>query len=205
MKILIAAGPTREYIDPVRYVSNASSGTMGRTLASAALARGHEVTVVLGPVEVKMPAKAEVVNVTSALEMFDRMKRLFPSFDAAIMAAAVADWRPARRSNRKIKSSDGPPKIEFRKNPDILAALGKIKKNRILVGFALETENLEKNALEKLKSKRADLIVANAHSAIGAASSAVLILGENVREEIGPAGKRKIAGRIVRIVEELAP
>lgn len=183
--VLITAGPTREYIDPVRYISNDSSGQMGFALAAAAQGLGCDVTLVAGPVALPTPPRVRRIDVISALEMQRVVTKLAAKADVIVMAAAVADWRPSRASRAKIKKSttrSKPRSIALTENQDILAGLGKIKKpHQILVGFALETSNLERNARAKLKSKRCDWIVANTAATIGAAQSQALLLAADGR------------------------
>lgn len=159
-KILVAAGPTRERIDPVRFISNYSTGTFGYEIAKEAKRRGLFVTLVSGPTALSVPRGVKFIGVESSLDMRKALIAEFKKADCVIMTAAVADWRPLYSAKRKIKKS--PKKtIELVENPDILAELGSKKNNKIAVGFALETENLERNALKKLKDKNLDLIVAN--------------------------------------------
>ena len=158
--ILVTAGPTREKIDPVRYISNYSTGLFGYEIASAAKSRGLSVTLVSGPVLLKAPEGVRLVRVESAGGMRAAVLKFLTWSDCVIMTAAVADWRPKHSSGRKIKKR-GAGNIELVENPDILAEVGRLKKKRVTVGFALETENLEKNALKKLKDKNLDIIVAN--------------------------------------------
>jgi phosphopantothenoylcysteine decarboxylase/phosphopantothenate--cysteine ligase len=159
-RVLIAAGPTRERIDPVRFISNYSTGTFGYELARRAARRGLDVTLVSGPTALARPRGVRFIGVESTLDMRRAVLAAFKRCDCVIMSAAVADWRPVYAARRKIKKS--PKKtIELVENPDILAELGAGKQKRIAVGFALETENLERNALKKLKDKNLDLIVAN--------------------------------------------
>ncbi len=206
MNVLIACGPTREYIDAVRFISNASSGRMGRALTLEAAARGHSVRVVHGPVEVKFPQKVESFPVINALQMRDAVLAHFEWADVVLMAAAVADWRPEKTAAGKLKKSAGPPSINFVKNPDILAELGQNKTRQVLVGFALETENLAENAAAKLHAKNADLFVANSPKAVGSVKSLVHILDKSGKEiKAGPASKRKIAAVILDAAEGLAP
>lgn len=164
MKILISAGPTREKIDPVRFISNFSSGKMGYSLAAAAVNAGHEVTLVSGPVAISKPAGLEnFIHAESAADMADAVKKAAQLSDIIIMAAAVADYRPLKMELQKIKKNDnGNMLLELEKTEDILASLGKLKKEgQILVGFAAETQNLKENAIKKLKSKNLDWIIAN--------------------------------------------
>ncbi|MDP3730759.1 MAG: phosphopantothenoylcysteine decarboxylase [Candidatus Omnitrophota bacterium] len=158
--ILVTAGPTREKIDPVRYISNYSTGVFGYEIANAAKRRGLSVTLISGPTLLTPPEKVKFVSVESADDMRAAVLKFLNWSDCVIMTAAVADWRPRRSARRKMKKS-GARNIELVENPDILAEVGRLKKRRVVVGFALETENLEKNALKKLKDKNLDIIVAN--------------------------------------------
>jgi phosphopantothenoylcysteine decarboxylase / phosphopantothenate---cysteine ligase len=169
LKFLVTAGPTREEIDPVRYISNHSSGRMGYAIARAARARGAEVTLVSGPVSLCPPQGVTLVDVVSAEEMLREVLTIAGKADVIIKAAAVADYRPATREDQKIKKKSGGENIALVKTSDILAELGKAKRpGQTLVGFAAETENLLDNASAKLKGKNLDLIVANDVSADGA-------------------------------------
>lgn len=167
MKFLITAGPTREYIDPVRYISNASSGKMGYELAKVASKKGMEVILITGPVSIKPPDGVKVVNVLSADEMFAKVKASLAKCDIIIGAAAVSDYKPSKIQKHKIKKQSSDTTIELTKNPDILGYLGRKKFASILVGFALETKNLLKSARLKLKEKNLDLIIANYADSIG--------------------------------------
>jgi len=159
-RFLITAGPTREALDPVRFLSNHSSGKMGYALARAAAEQGADVTLVTGPVSLPPPAGVQVVRVTTAQEMLEAVLDRFEGIDVVVKAAAVADYRPAAASSQKIKKG-GELSISLVKNPDILAELGRRKKKQLLVGFAAETENVRQNAQSKLAAKSLDLIVAN--------------------------------------------
>ena len=165
-RILITAGPTLEDLDPVRFLCNRSSGRMGYAIASKALRRGAEVTIVSGPVHQAIPVGAEIIQVRSAAEMHAAVMSRFDKHDVVIMAAAVADYRPAKQEPQKIKKG-GTLQLELVRNPDILADVGakRVKLPSVLVGFALETESLEQSARDKLERKAADLIVANEASA----------------------------------------
>ena len=171
-RILVTAGPTREKIDPVRYISNYSTGKMGVAIADAAAAMGADVSLVLGPCEARPKnGKVNIIKVESAQQMLDACEALFPTTDIAIMSAAVADYRIADVAEKKIKRehTDAPPQLQLKKNPDIAATLGAQKRQgQILVGFALETDNEETNALEKLHRKNLDLIVLNSLNDKGA-------------------------------------
>jgi phosphopantothenoylcysteine decarboxylase / phosphopantothenate---cysteine ligase len=160
-RLLITAGPNREPLDPVRYLSNRSSGKMGYALARAGLRRGAEVALISGPTELEPPSGARLIRVTTAAEMRDAVLEEFPRCTTVIMAAAVTDYRPVDRANRKIKRGKGPIELRFEPNPDILKELGARKDGKVLVGFAAETEELIANAEKKLREKNLDLIVAN--------------------------------------------
>ncbi|MDO8536276.1 MAG: phosphopantothenoylcysteine decarboxylase [Candidatus Omnitrophota bacterium] len=158
--ILVTAGPTREKIDPVRYISNYSTGVFGYAIANAAKKRGLSVTMVSGPTPLTAPKGIRFISVESAHDMRSAVLKFLDWADCVVMTAAVADWRPKYSARRKMKKG-GAKSIELVENPDILAEVGRRKKDRVAVGFALETENLEKNALKKLKDKNLDIIVAN--------------------------------------------
>lgn len=158
--VLVTAGPTREKIDPVRFISNYSTGTFGYAIAREAFRRGHDVTLVSGPTHIASPRGVRLLKIETALEMRrEVLKRAKPG-TLVIMAAAVCDWAPMKMAAGKIKRKSSGLSIKLKENPDILKELGQSRKN-ILVGFALETEDLEKNALEKLKKKQLDMVVAN--------------------------------------------
>ncbi len=160
-KILVTAGPTQEAIDPVRFVSNPSSGKMGQAIARAAEMRGADVTLVSGPTSLREPLNVKMIKVNTALEMHQAVLYHFEQADIIIKAAAVSDYRPVCPKHRKIKKKQDEMVLAFQKNPDILKELGKNKGERILVGFAAETEDLEKNAAMKLAQKNLDMIVGN--------------------------------------------
>jgi len=161
MRILITAGPTREPLDPARFLSNRSSGKMGYALARVAARRGHVVTLISGPVALRPPAKVSFVGVMTADEMLAVVKRHLSNSDALIMAAAVADWRPRRVSTQKIKKTKGPQVLRLEPTPDILKQLRSKKGRRVFIGFAAETERILSGARRKLAGKGLDLIVAN--------------------------------------------
>jgi len=167
-RLLVTAGPTREEIDPVRFISNHSSGRMGYAIASAARRRGAEVTLVTGPTSIHKPFGIKVMPVVSAREMLEAVMSLADQSTIIIKGAAVADYRPADRAGNKIKKSASSMTLELVRNPDILGELGKVKGDRLLVGFAAETADLLKNARKKLKEKNLDMIVANDVSQPGA-------------------------------------
>jgi phosphopantothenoylcysteine decarboxylase / phosphopantothenate---cysteine ligase len=158
---LITAGPNREPLDPVRYISNRSSGKMGYALVRAALRRGADVTLVSGPTALEPPAGARVVPVITAAEMREAILKEYPQCTAVFMAAAVSDYRPLVASKKKIKREDGMVDLRLEPNPDILKELGQRKDRKWLVGFAAETDNLTANAQKKLAEKNLDMVVAN--------------------------------------------
>ncbi len=161
LKVLVSAGPTREDLDPVRYISNYSSGKMGYAVAQAAAERGAQVVLVSGPVSLEVPRGVKLISVTTACEMHDAIMNDFAGCDAVVMAAAVADFRAAELSALKIKKKDDEFVVRLEKNPDILKELGSIKGDKILVGFCAETDHLVENALKKIDAKNLDIIVAN--------------------------------------------
>lgn len=213
MHFLIAAGGTREYIDPVRFISNASSGRMGYALARAALKAGHEVTLITAPTALKPPAGARVIAVESAAQMFAAVKEHFAACDCLIMAAAVADFTPARPSKTKIKKEGGlKPTLQLKPTPDILKWAGTHRRvctahqsAQIVVGFALEDRNLRINAERKMRNKHLDMIVANTPGAIAAETSTVQIKSAYADWiEFAESGKATIARRIIRQAEALS-
>ncbi len=206
MNLLITAGPTREFIDDVRYISNASTGLMGCALAHAAADAGHCVTFICGPITCEPPECDTLIPVTSADEMLRAVREHVPRADAVVMAAAVADYAPAERSPGKIKKADGELALRLMCTTDILAELGRDKGGRVLVGFALEAENARENALRKLSEKNLDLIVVNGPAAMGARRTTVeLLFASGETEIIADAPKLEIASRIVQAVESLIP
>lgn len=161
MKILITAGPTREPIDPVRFLSNRSSGKMGYALADAARIAGHDVRLISGPVTLSAPDGVALVQIQTAAELYDAVHEAFPWCDACVMAAAVADWTPAQVHPQKVKKGDERWMLDLKPTQDVLTSLIPLKGHRVVVGFAAETERIEENALRKLAEKQLDMIVAN--------------------------------------------
>lgn len=160
-KILITAGPTREIIDPVRFISNYSTGKMGYSLAEAASARGAEVILISGPTNLRTPPGVKLIKINTALEMYDSVMDNFKEQNIIIKSASVSDYRPEAISEHKIKKNKGNLNLTLVKNPDILYELGKIKGDRMLIGFAAESDNIVKNAKDKMLGKNLDFIVAN--------------------------------------------
>jgi len=224
MRILITAGGTREYIDPVRFISNASSGRMGYALARAALKAGHEVTLITAPTALQPPAGAKIIAVESAAQMLEAVKEWFPKCDCLIMAAAVSDYTPARPSKIKLKKQTSKLTLELKPTQDILKWAGKRKhvgwgsphrkpsttnkaatgrKRKILVGFALEDRDLWANAERKLHEKNLDMIVANAPDSISAEKTTVHVKRRGKDWiQIANAPKGTIARRIISLLDE---
>jgi len=205
---LITAGPTQEPLDPVRYLSNRSSGKMGYALAEAALRRGAKVLLISGPVAIAPPVGADFVPVRTAQEMYDAVFAHLEPATVIVKCAAVADYRPVRQSPQKIKKTDAPVLLELERTPDILAELGQKRGNRLLIGFAAETENLRDYATQKLKSKNCDMVVANLvgqpDSGFESDSNEVLLAlksGEFI--PIAKASKSEIADKILNEVVKL--
>ncbi len=159
--IIVTAGPTEEPIDPVRCITNRSSGKMGIAIARAAAARGARVTLIHGPVAVPLPAGMESIAVRTAQEMLQALESRFEACDMLVMAAAVSDYRAAAPATKKIKKKDAPLTLALVQNPDLLEILGKKKGSRVIVGFAAETDDVEHNAREKMRGKNLDLVCAN--------------------------------------------
>lgn len=208
--VLVTAGPTREEIDPVRYISNHSSGKMGYALARAARRRGAQVLLISGPTALAKPEGVQVVNVSSAIEMQSEVMARAAGCDVVVKAAAVADYRPLERSGSKIKKNNDSATIELVKNPDILAGLGGMAQRPFLVGFAAETEALAENAAKKLSGKNLDMIVANDVSQADAGfnvdtNRALLFFKDGSSCKCGLMSKDQLAGTILdHIVERLA-
>ena len=176
-KILITAGPTREYLDPVRYLTNASSGRMGAALAAAVIQAGYQAVVVSGPVEVEYPPEAEVHRVVSTKDMLDACRRLFPQCAGLIGAAAPCDYRPPSVAEHKIHKTSGPFRLDLVETPDVVATLAAGKRDsQWIVAFALETKEPIKSALDKMRCKQCDMIVVNGPGAIQSSDTAVELI-----------------------------
>jgi len=200
--VLVTAGPTREPLDPVRYLSNRSSGRMGYAIGEAAAARGARVILVSGPTALTPPHGVDVVHVETAQQMYDAVLAKLTAATVVIKAAAVADYRPKQVAGRKIKKDEAVPEVTLESTPDILAEIGKRKGRRILVGFAAETEDLVANARKKLQRKNLDLMVANDVSQPGAGfdsdTNIVKILdAQGGVEELPLQAKQSVADRIL--------
>ena len=201
-KILITSGRTKENIDPVRYLSNNSSGKMGYSLAQAAVDLGAEVTLISGPTDLKVPNGLEnFISVESALEMYEKVDEYFKNTDIFIACAAVADYRPKEYKKEKIKKSDADLVIELIRNPDILLEMSKKKEKQLLVGFAAETNDIRENALKKLEKKNLDIIVANNASVMGSDENVIeIIKKDRTSVEISQKSKIELAYDILNEV-----
>lgn len=203
MRILITAGPTREYLDDVRYLSNASSGQMGYELARAALAAGHEVALVSGPVSIAPPEGCELYQVETTDEMYSQCEQLFQECDGVIGTAAVCDYRIKTRKPGKIAKTGEAITLELVETIDVLAELGTRKENRWVMGFALESQDARFNAVRKLYSKKCDAIVLNSVSAIGSADNFVEVIDqsqETVATYSGP--KPSVARELIAWIQD---
>ena len=201
-KVLVTAGPTREAIDPVRYITNHSTGKMGYAIARAAARRGAEVTLVSGPVDLKAPLGVKLVPVISAKDMFDAVTSVSAEQDAIIKAAAVADYRPAVVGAEKTKKSDGNMNIELERTDDILAWLGVHRREgQVLCGFSMETQNMLENSRAKLAKKNVDMIVANslrtAGAGFGTDTNLVTVITKDGAEELQLMSKDQVAHELL--------
>jgi len=202
-KILITSGPTRQYLDPVRYLTNSSSGKMGAALAAAALELGHQVLIVSGPVSVAYPEGAEVESVVTTDDLLEVCRRRFHECDGLIGAAAPCDYKPVHVAENKIAKTGRPLILELWETADVVATLGASKRSdQWTVGFALETEDPRFRAIAKLERKSCDLIVLNGPEAMTSDSNSIEILdptGSVIASETGP--KESVARTILRVIE----
>lgn len=201
-RILITSGPTRQYLDPVRYLTNASSGRMGAALTAAALEAGHEVVVVSGPVEVSYPGNAQVLSVVSTEEMLAACRQMFPACDGLIAVAAPCDYRPAVTSPHKIRKTGDSLRLELVETDDIVASLAASKGTRWMVAFALETEDRHFRAMQKLERKGCDLIVVNGADAIHATHTQVEVLDKKGAVlGVFSGGKPRVAQEVFDLIQ----
>ena len=202
-KVLITAGPTMEKIDPVRFISNHSTGKMGYALAKIAMLRGAEVTLVTGKTSIPKPDFVKVVNVQSAKEMFEAVDKEFDTQDIVIMSAAVADYRPKEVATEKIKKKDGETAIELERTEDILATMAARKKNQFVCGFSMETENMIENSKAKLEKKNLDMICANnlkVEGGFGTDTNVVTLISKNWIKELPMKSKEGVAKDILDVI-----
>jgi phosphopantothenoylcysteine decarboxylase/phosphopantothenate--cysteine ligase len=204
VRFLVTAGPTREPIDPVRYIANRSSGKMGYAIAEAALTAGHDVILISGPVNLDPPPGAQFVSVSTSDEMFDAAHGNADKCDVCVLCAAVADYKPAILARQKIKKRNEKISLDLIPTRDILASLSKQERKFLVIGFAAETNDVEENAAKKLRAKNCDIIVANDVSSAGSGmegdTNEVTIFFQNgEKEKISRASKKIIARELVKI------
>lgn len=198
MRVLVTAGPTREYLDDVRYLTNASSGRMGYAVAEAAMRSGWDVVLVSGPVDLRPPTGCEFISVETTEQMRAACLEVFPNCEGVIAAAAVCDYKPRARIDGKIAKTGGPISLEMIETDDVLAELGAAKGHRWVVGFALEAQNPRENALQKLRRKNCDWIVLNSPAAIGSDHNEVELLGRSGETAAAWSGpKTEIAAALI--------
>jgi phosphopantothenoylcysteine decarboxylase / phosphopantothenate---cysteine ligase len=205
VRILITSGPTRQYLDPVRYLTNASSGRMGAALAAAALELGHDVLVVTGPVQVVYPSEAEIIEVVTTQEMLETCRNEFLRCDGAIGAAAPCDYQPQKVESQNMSKTGQPLELRLVETPDIIATLGQIKREgQWVVGFALETDDRRFRATVKLEKKHCDLIVSNGPEAINAAENQVELIGKSGELLAQLHGEKEVVAReILMYIQKL--
>jgi len=207
MRILVTAGPTREALDPVRFLSNRSTGKMGYAIAAVAAERGHEVRLISGPVALEAPGGVAVSPVVSAADMLDAVLGDLGWCDALVMSAAVADWRPKSVAAEKLKKAEMAASLELERTEDILKTVAEMKQGQIVVGFAAETENLLTEARRKLQAKQLDLIVANDVSRPDAGfavdTNAVTLITAETADALPLMSKREVAKRLLQWLEGL--
>lgn len=206
-RVLVTAGPTQESIDPVRYITNHSSGKMGYAVARQAMLRGAEVTLVSGKVNLPPVPFVKMIYITTAEDMYNAVTSEFENTDIVIKAAAVADFRPKRIADDKLKKADGMDSIELEPTKDILKELGKNKKNRFICGFSMETKNMTENSRKKLENKNLDMIVCNNLKVEGAGfqgdTNVVTVIDKTNTTELGIMSKTEVADKILDRIAEL--
>ena len=208
MRFVVTAGPTREPIDPVRFLSNRSSGKMGYAIAEAALEAGHEVTLISGPADLRAPENARLIPVNTSDEMCDAVQHALRDCDVLVMCAAVADYKPAKYSPQKLKKKSASFSLALVPTRDILTAIAKQNRSFIVVGFAAETEDVAVNAEKKLREKNCDIMVANDVSTsdygMESAQNEVTIFFRNGEtKKISRAQKKNIARELIKIISKL--
>ena len=203
MRILVTAGPTREFLDPVRFMSNRSTGRLGYAIASAARRRGHAVTLVSGPVELPEPADVEIVPIISAADLARETLGRLPEVDAVVMTAAVADYTFSRTESHKIKKTAGPITLTLVPTTDVLAEIGKSRRaDQVIMGFALETDNGPAEAARKLVTKNCDFLVLNGPGNFGDVNVSVTVLARDGRTiDLTDLAKPQLAERLVELLE----
>ncbi|WP_425614871.1 phosphopantothenoylcysteine decarboxylase [Anatilimnocola sp. NA78] len=203
-RILITSGPTRQYLDPVRYLTNGSSGRMGKALAQAALDLGHEVVIISGPVNVEYPAAARVIPIISTEDLLAAARQEFARCDGVIGAAAPCDYRPMQVETHKIAKNGQPLLLQLVETPDVIATLGSEKRSdQWVVGFALETDDARFKAITKLEKKHCDLIVLNGPTAMDADDNEIELLDREGQVILAARGsKDEVANRIVQVIQD---
>jgi len=203
-RILITSGPTRQYLDPVRYLSNGSSGRMGRALVQAALDQGHEVIVVSGPVELEYPPAAQLIRVVSTEELLEACRGCFPRCEGMIAAAAPCDYRPLAVAPQKMAKTGQPLQLQLIETPDVVAAVGRTKRaDQWIVGFALETADPRIRGLVKLEKKSCDLMVLNGPEAMHSLRNEVEVIDRSGQLLAAFAGsKQEVADRLLQIFQQ---
>ncbi len=205
MHFLITAGPTREYLDPVRFITNASTGKMGYACVEAALKRNHKVTLISGPVALEKPKGAKLISVISSQDMARATFDEYPNCDCVIMTAAVSDYRPASCYDHKIKKTPGPMNVRFERTTDILDKLGQQKTNQILIGFAVQDKAPRKNAKDKLQRKNLDAIILNSPAAFASNRSDIQILVRGKSwQELNNKTKKSTGTTIIKLAESIS-
>jgi phosphopantothenoylcysteine decarboxylase / phosphopantothenate---cysteine ligase len=205
VRFVVTAGPTREPIDPVRFLSNRSSGKMGYAIAEAAIEAGHEVVLISGPVNLRAPENARVISITTSDEMHEAVRAAVRECDVLVMCAAVADYKPAKYSAQKLKKNAKSLSLDLVRTRDILTAIGKQKHSFLLVGFAAETENVAANAQNKLREKNCDIIIANdvstnEYGMESAENEVTIFFRTGETKKISRAPKKNIARELVKII-----
>jgi phosphopantothenoylcysteine decarboxylase / phosphopantothenate---cysteine ligase len=207
MKFVVTAGPTREPIDPIRFLSNRSSGQMGYAIAEAAIEAGHEVILISGPVKLTPPNNAHFVAINTSDEMYDAVRQTMGDCDTLVMCAAVADYKPAKYLTQKLKKKAAALSLELVPTRDILASIAKHEHSFLIVGFAAETEDLAANAQKKLREKNCDLIVANdvstnEYGMESAENEVTIFFRTGETKKILRAPKKNIARELVKIISD---
>ena len=199
--VLITSGPTRQYLDPVRFISNASSGKMGAAIATAAIDSGYDVTVVTGPVNIRYPENCNVIQVETTQEMLEAAQAIFPRCELLVGAAAPSDYMPRAESDDKLKKTGAPITLQLVETPAIIATLANAKRpEQIVIGFALETSDHRFQALRKLEEKCCDYIVLNEPTAMTSDENTVRIFGQNAEELLSMSGqKSEISNAILEL------
>ncbi len=204
MRLIVTAGPTREYLDAVRFLSNASSGKMGFAIAAEAARRGHQVTLISGPVSLYTPEGVERINVVSAQDMLEEVTAAFSECHCVVMASAVGDYRPVRRADSKIAKAEHATSVELEPTTDILAHLGRLRSHQVLIGFALEDHQHHAHAESKLKRKGCDAIVLNTPENLGSDQGTIEIYRPGTGWSPCQTGtKQELACSVLDLAEEL--